>query len=411
MDEECGREADVLARFGGCLRASIEDGSFVRLVLSPAKSSENRPDRLAGRLVEVGGKLCLSLTFRYPTRDEVQNIPAAESFDWVLPRLGRDFANALLCTTRNDWQLTLAGRRPQLIRHKPSVTCAPARAHDAQRHVALDEQASDWLTGLGVFDSSGKVRAHMSDKFTQINRYLEIFSHLANDAGWIGSSARADANAEPWTVLDMGSGKGYLTFGLWHLLVRKLRLPVQVIGVESREALVAATNGLAQRIVARGLQFIRGNIADAALPNARALIALHACDTATDDAILRGIAMGSELIVLAPCCHKEIRPQLGCPEPLAPVLRHGLMAGRMADWLTDGLRALFLEWAGYRTKIFEFVDAEHTAKNLMISAVRDRPPFSDPRSKAEIVRLKDFFGLAHHALDPLLVQAQPMNRA
>ena len=101
-----------------------------------------------------------------------------------------------------------------------------------------------------------------------------------------------------------------------------------------------------------------------------ALIALHACDTATDDAIRRGIELGAKPIVVAPCCHKELRPQFGKPEPLAPVLRHGVMEERMAEWLTDGLRALFLEWAGYRTKVVEFISSEHTPKNLMIAAVR-----------------------------------------
>jgi hypothetical protein len=115
--------------------------------------------------------------------------------------------------------------------------------------------------------------------------------------------------------------------------------------------------------------------------------------------------MAAELIVLAPCCQKQVRPQLGRPEPLTSVLGHGIMAARMADWVTDGLRALFLEWAGYHTKVFEFVSDEHTPKNLMISAFRARSPFSDPTSKQEILRLKDYFGVAHHALDRLLTRA------
>ena len=170
-----------------------------------------------------------------------------------------------------------------------------------------------------------------------------------------------------------------------------------------------ATSGLpmtrfatASRWVAAGLEFVSGTIERALLPHLDGLIALHACNTATDDAIRRGIELGARLIVVAPCCHKEIRPQLGKPEPFAAVLRHGLMEERMAEWLTDGLRALFLEWAGYRPKVMEFVGSEHTPKNLMIAAVREHEPFSDVQARQRILELKQHFGIKAHALDPLL---------
>lgn len=108
------------------------------------------------------------------------------------------------------------------------------------------------------------------------------------------------------------------------------------------------------------------------------------------------------MIVVAPCCHKEIRPQLGKPEPFAAVLRHGIMEERMAEWATDGLRALFLEWSGYRTKLMEFIGGEHTPKNLMIAAVREREPFQDEAVRKQIAELKTFLGIKQHALDPLL---------
>jgi hypothetical protein len=200
----------------------------------------------------------------------------------------------------------------------------------------------------------------------------------------------------------MGCGKGYLTFGLWHLFARVWNQPVRVTGVETRAELVTTTNQLAQQIRAEGLKFVRGEIASAQLEAVDGLIALHACNTATDDAIRRGIELGAKLIVVAPCCHQEARPQLGTPEPLAAVLQHGLMAERMAEWATDGLRALFLEWAGYRTKVMEFVGSEHTPKNLMIAAVREREAFADPPARDRIVALKTFLGIERHALDSLL---------
>jgi SAM-dependent methyltransferase len=281
------------------------------------------------------------------------------------------------------------------------------------RATLLDKSADDWLRGLGVLDRDGKLRASMADKHRQINRYLEILSHLAANVGSVAAAGvspaaqtvfRQDAGST-LTLADMGCGKGYLTFGAWHLFSRIWKQPVRVIGVETRTDLVTTTNKLAKQIKANGLEFVSGTIESAQLPRVDALIALHACNTATDDAIRRGIELNARLIVVAPCCHKELRPQLGKPEPLAPVLRHGLMEERMAEWATDGLRALYLEWAGYRTKVFEFVASEHTPKNLMIAAVREREPFADASAKKQIEDLKEFFGVKQHALDPLLVGA------
>ena len=268
-----------------------------------------------------------------------------------------------------------------------------------------------------MWDMAGKVRVSMADKHRQINHYLEILSHLAAECGWIAlpasSPARTGAvgvadgpNSRPALQLaDMGCGKGYLTFGAWHLFQRVWNQPVRVIGVESRADLVRVTNKLARKIGADGLEFVSGTIESVRLPRVDALIALHACNTATDDAIRRGIELGAKLIVVAPCCHQELRPQLGRPAPFAPVLRHGVMEERMAEWLTDGLRALFLEWAGYRTKAMEFVAGEHTPKNLMIAAVREREGFMNDGARKRIEELKAFFGVEKHALDPLLVAA------
>jgi hypothetical protein len=196
----------------------------------------------------------------------------------------------------------------------------------------------------------------------------------------------------------MGCGKGHLTFGAWHLLHRVWGKPVRVIGVEQRPALVTAANELARHIGATGLEFVAGTIDSVQLPPLDGLIALHACDTATDDAIRRGIVLGAKLIVVAPCCHQQVRPELGKPAPLAPILEHGLMAERMAEWVTDGLRALYLEAAGYRTKVIEFVASEHTPKNLMLAGIRTE---AGRGNWEQIRQVKQFFGLRHHPLDDL----------
>jgi SAM-dependent methyltransferase len=412
-------QPDAIERFVNEAAASLADGSFVRLVLSLAVTAEDAPRKILGRCVTLKGAPHLSLTFRHDTRDTTKNLPLAESAAWLREQLRHCVRSALLGTTKADWQIIAAeSGPPRLISHKPTRKQAPPRGHD-QKHIGLlDRSAADWLQGLGVLDRDGKLRASMADKHRQINRYLEILSHLAKDCGWTGAPVSDPERAETANATnapgrrpalqfaDMGCGKGYLTFGAWHLFRRVWQQSVHVIGVEARPELVATTNRLARQIKADGLEFVSGTIESAKLPPVDALLALHACNTATDDAIRRGIELGAKLIVIAPCCHKELRPQLGRPAPLAPVLRHGLMEERLAEWLTDGLRALFLEWAGYRTKIMEFIASEHTPKNLMIAAIREREPFADAAARKRIEDLKAWFGIQHHALDSLLVAAE-----
>ena len=397
------KQSDPVAAFLERFTLSLDGGTFAKLTLSGSAPGGARPEKILGRLIELRGAPHLSLTLRHATNDVTRNMPLAEAAGWLRTQLSAEFRSALLGTTERDWQLFFPDNgTPRLVGHKPAASAAPPRAHDQPRNDILNASANDWLHGLGVTDANGKVRAAMSDKHRQINRYLETLTHLATDAGWLGAQATRPPGAE-LAVADMGCGKGYLTFGAWHLFNRQLGLRTRVLGVETREDLVATTNTLAKKIGADTLSFVCGDIETASLPKVDALIALHACNTATDAAIRRGIECSASLIVVAPCCHKELRPQLQHPALLAPVLRHGVMEERLAEWLTDGLRALFLEWAGYRTKLFEFISTEHTPKNLMLAAVREREPFTNTAAREQLLELKKHFGIQKHALDPLLV--------
>jgi SAM-dependent methyltransferase len=306
----------------------------------------------------------------------------------------------MLRSTRRDWQLHCpAEGEPRLIGHKPSTSTSPSRQHDESKRTLLGATAADWLTALGVSHPNGRPKPSMADKHRQISRYTEILHHLARDCGW---TAPSPGRGSPLKLADMGCGKGYLTFAAWHLFSRILHYPVSVSGVEARPELVEGADRIARQLPAEGLQFVQGDIESAPLTALDGLVALHACNTATDDAIRRGIELGATLIVVAPCCHQALRPELGDPELFAPLLSHGLFKERLAEWLTDGLRTLVLEWAGYQTKAIEFVASEHTPKNLMIAAIRKRKPFADDALRQRILELKRFFGIRQHALDGLL---------
>ena len=196
----------------------------------------------------------------------------------------------------------------------------------------------------------------------------------------------------------MGCGKGYLTFATHDYLDRVLQHSSRVCGVEARPELVALCNKIAHDTDRPKLSFIGGTIQQAELPDPDVLIALHACDTATDDALNRGIKAGAALIVVAPCYQKELRPQLKAAPVLAPALRHGIWQERHAEFVTDALRALLLEWAGYETKVFEFISTEHTAKNLMIAATKRPGLARDDATAAKIRDLAAFYGITTQSL-------------
>ncbi|MCC6781454.1 MAG: SAM-dependent methyltransferase [Planctomycetes bacterium] len=394
-----------IERFLALVDASCAEDRFVELRLSSPRAGTAGPERVLVRLIRLGGAAQLSFTRRETRRDTTQNLPLAQGLAQIRGELGAPWRSAWLSTTSGDWQLQFDRRdRPRLVAHAAKTAQAPDRAHDAKKQHVLGAEANDWLLALGILDARGQTAPGMGSKRQQITRFVEVLHHLARDCGW---DAAESAPETPLTVVEAGCGKGHLSFAAWHLLHRVLRRTTRVLGVELRPELVATANAAAVRLGAEGLSFVAGDIAEpdvlpAVLPRVDAWIALHACNTATDHAIRRGIECGATLIAVSPCCHQELRPQLGLPAPLEGVLRHGAMAERMAEWVTDGLRLLVLEWAGYRTKAIEFVGSDHTPRNLLLAGVRARAPFADPARRRAIDEFRAFYGITSQALDPLL---------
>lgn len=203
-------------------------------------------------------------------------------------------------------------------------------------------------------------------------------------------------------MVDFGSGKGYLTFAMEEYLRTSLGRKPRVTGVELREDLVKLCAKAAKRLNLDGLSFIQGDIRSYTPESIDIMIALHACDVATDYAIHLGIRSRAAIIMCAPCCHKQIRPQMQSPQVLKPMLKHGIHLGQEAEMVTDSLRALLLEASGYTTQIFEFVALEHTSKNKMILAVKGSGPGKQEELLTHIREIKDFYGIQEHCLESLL---------
>jgi hypothetical protein len=351
--------------------------------------------------VQIKGDACLSFVFRYQTRDVTTNLPVAQALQRVDELLGHEFHQANLHTAGAQVQLSFSKRGKALLRtaNQPEGVVAPALAHnrEKQRQVSLERP---FLQALGVTDSQRHLIASMSRKWKQINRFIEVFA-----GAW--KSSGLEARAAPLRLADFGCGKGYLTFALHDYLGATLGIAVQTTGVELRSDLVDFCNDTVAALKIEGLAFSQGDIAsyragtEAAAPF-DVMIALHACDTATDDAIHQGIRAGAAIIMCAPCCHKELRPQLLSPHPLRPILQHGIHLGQEAEMLTDGLRALLLDACGYETQVFEFISLEHTSKNKMILAVKRSVPREPGPVLAQINDIKAFYGIREQRLERLL---------
>jgi SAM-dependent methyltransferase len=234
----------------------------------------------------------------------------------------------------------------------------------------------------------------MSDKWKQINRFLEILvTALANARNMQGKPVR---------VVDFGAGKGYLTFAIHHYLRNTAQVDARVTGVELRPSLVELCNKVAARLACEGLSFVEGDVHRFVDFEADILVALHACDTATDIALYSGIRTGAKVLLASPCCHKQIRPQIQIPDVLSPMLRYGIHLEREAEMVTDTLRALLLEEAGYKVQVMEFVSSEHTHKNKLLVAVKRSDHVNPSGPRAAIDELKAFYGITNHHLETLL---------
>jgi SAM-dependent methyltransferase len=392
-------------RFLSLLTEALATGRFVRLVLANHRGDEPGLQRVSGREITLRGEQQLSLLYRYKTRDVTKNFAFVEAGAAVSALLDRGFGHAHLETldgtadlrTSKKGQTTLtseAGGAPL------TQSTMPAATHDRskQRWLSLDDPC--WRD-LGVTDAEGRLIPAMSRKWKQINKFVEVF-----DAAWRDTDLATQAAGRPVCVLDFGAGKGYLSFAL-HARLRALGLAAEVTGVELRADLVDLCNRSARQHGHEGLNFVQGDVMHHETGAVDVMIALHACDTATDHAIHKGIAAGAKIILCSPCCHKQIRPQLTSPALLRPMLQHGIHLGQQAEMITDSLRALLLEAHGYVTQVFEFISLEHTSKNKMILAVRNPRPAPADEVLAQVRAIKDFYGVREHCLEVLLAGRQP----
>ncbi|WP_369989993.1 SAM-dependent methyltransferase [Pseudomonas xanthosomatis] len=387
---------DARDQFLSLLADALGDASLGKLVLARHVGSDASLQRIIAKPVQIKGEACLQLVYRHQTRDITRNLPLGEVEAFVATQLPEHFRNAHLFTAASEVQLAFSKKgKPMLQRHlaQQAPREVAAAGHDREKKRYL-ELSRPFLRDLGVTDAQGALIPSMSRKWKQINKFIEVFDH-----------ALAGAPLAPEQLLrvaDFGSGKGYLTFAMHDYLRNSLGREAQVTGVELRPDMVELCNGAAARLEHPGLVFECGDVRSVVPEAIEVMIALHACDVATDYAIHTGIRCNAAIIMCSPCCHKQIRPQLHSPGLLQPMLQYGLHLGQQAEMLTDSLRALYLEACGYETKVFEFISLEHTNKNKMILAVKRRQEQDNAVLLGKIAELKAFYGVQEHCLETLL---------
>jgi hypothetical protein len=373
-------------KFSEYIQKAIDTNELVKLTLGGKRQKESDLKNIFIKPVLLKDGKRLSFVYRHNTKDITKNFTAIEAISAISRHLQEDFFNADLFTVIADYQLLQQNGKVKLTQKQASHSSAAAVQHDKQKQRIIQTKNKLYLHQLGITSAEGMVKKDMQDKYKQINRYVEIIEGIIKDIDF-GKSI---------SVADMGSGKGYLTFALYDYLANILRLKVAVSGIEMRDDLVNTCNRIAGASHFNQLHFTKGTIAGTELKSVDMLIALHACDTATDDAIYKGIQANAKVIVAAPCCHKQIRKQMKPTNALSSVTRHGILLERQAEMVTDTIRALL-----YKTKVFEFIGTEHTPKNVMIVGVKSNHAFRE-ESIEKVKALKEMFNIQEHYLEKLL---------
>ena len=339
------------------LKYFVDNKELIKVNINGKRNKSSDLKSMIVTIVELKKGLRLNFVYRHETKDITKNFELIEGINLIKQAIEFDFFNAdIFSNKENVTLISNQNGKIQIKTTEPTLQPMSAFAHDRAKERLISTTNNLYLRELGVINANWEVRREMNDKYRQINRYIELLEPYLSELSITNN----------YEVVDMGAGKGYLTFALYDFLQNTKKKKIYMTGVEYRNDLVETCNSIAKIANFQNLKFIQGTIEKIELPQIDILIALHACDTATDEAIYRGINSNASLIVCAPCCHKQIRKEFNVTNELSNVVKYGILKERQAEIITDTLRAMIMEAYGYKTNVFEFISTEHTPKNLMI---------------------------------------------
>ena len=370
----------------------FDGGRLIKIVFADRRRKSTEYRKITMRPVTIKGEYMYQAEYHYDKKVTHRNIPYYQGVDFACDVITSDFKQINILAEDEDIQILAAKPDNPRITRRPAGRTAASLSHDNTKNYILEDgRPCDFLIALGVMSENGKVFKKHYSKFRQINRYLEIaddsFGHLPSDGRL--------------RIIDFGCGKSYLTFALYHYLKLIKERDVEIIGLDLKEDVIRFCNDTAKRLGYDGLTFLTGDIADFQSTGADMVVTLHACDTATDFALINAVKWHSKVILSVPCCQHELFSQIK-NDVDEPMLKHGIIRDKFTELLTNGLRGLRLEAAGYDVSMIEFTSLEHTSKNVMIKAVYNDSKSSSAKKKAsqEYEALKKTYNV-HPTIDLL----------
>lgn len=353
---------------------------FIRAVVSGPRTKDGII-KIKVRPLEIKGELCFQLESFTKTQAFHENLDAREAQERLLEYM-KEFRQMQIDTTMEECSVLVSKKGKATVKRKQRKAKAPEadRSHNrAKRYILEEGTAVPFLQDLGVMTGEGKIVRTRMDKFRQINRFLEFIEDILPEL---------DKGRE-LTILDFGCGKSYLTFAMYYYLHEMQGYDIRIIGLDLKEEVIRHCGELAEKYGYENLKFSAGDIADyEGVDQVDMVVTLHACDTATDYALAKAIGWNAKVILSVPCCQHELNGTMGTVDVLAPVMDFGLLKERFAALVTDGLRAKYLEREGYETQVMEFIDMEHTPKNILLRAVRGNK--GNQEAAEEIRRCEEF---------------------
>lgn len=382
------------------LLTEILNIDFIRGIISNPRDKTGII-KIKVRPLEKKGKLLFQIESFTKTQAFHENLTVEDACRKIAGYMER-FGQMQFETVREEGTVLVSRKGKVTVRRRRRQKEAqPAdRSHNREKHYIMEEgKPVPFLKDLGVMTEDGKIVRTKTDKFRQINRFLEFVEDIL---------PRLERDRE-LTILDFGCGKSYLTFAMYHYLHELRGYDIRIIGLDLKKDVIDHCGKLAEKYGYDKLTFLVGDIADYdGVDRVDMVVTLHACDTATDYALAKAVGWGAEVILSVPCCQHELNARFAdgggekrgeCMTDLAPVMDYGLLRERFAALATDGLRAKYLEREGYETQVLEFIDMEHTPKNILIRAVKTGR--KNQRAAEEIKKCTEFLG-AEPALGRLL---------
>lgn len=378
------------------IQAAIAEGRFIQCTLSKPRAASAGANKAVARVIELKGREAVQVAFQFAKKETHENLAGPQAAARLAELLESHFEHGHLFAADADYLFRSRRDGSMQVKRRPPTKEPLIQTHDRTKQYLIPEGTPcPFLVEIGVMNREGAVRAAKRKKFRQINRYLEIVDdivrHLPRD--------------RPLRVVDFGCGKSYLTFALHHLLTVVHDFEVDVTGLDREPGVVATCRRIAEKLACRGLSFHEGDIQNyTGAERVDLAVSLHACDTATDDALARAVQWEAEVILAVPCCQHELAAMIENRD-LSALMAHGILKERFAALATDALRAAALEVCDYATSVVEFIDMEHTAKNVLIRAVRQATPAEDRRRKY----VESYRGLKRELsiVDPHLEQVLP----